>query len=372
MGDDPSQYDAVFPHSAKPEIENSAMSKALQRLFDAVAPCRRRRPSIPLAEVDESEFMPETHAGGVVSAETEVPSALLVQQIESLPAHVQAHLFGFSNIQGASTLGTACTQLNQGIWEDAEVWHAMMVAEQSDVGVVPPQKSAQTLRDDLRWRRYGIDALCGWRKRPPSAQHATALKAAHRAIQGLLPGDGSRSIDAIASAMTDLLRWYDATDDAAHENARALVRAAAARKEVFTGEHIRELRRALEDSKVLRESLTTVPCTMTMDGPAPFAVLFDGDPASSPFFFDDGGSSSDGDCSPSSSRSSIFGSATTRPRHSEGDASPKVAKRSNSLFSSASNSPEVSSLAPFSCLDDDDAAMDRVINALRDTTVVSQ
>jgi hypothetical protein len=156
--------------------------------------------------------------------------------------------------------------------------------------------------------------------------------------------------------MADLLRWYDATDDVAHENARALVKAAAARKEVFSGEHIRELRRALDDSKVLRESLSTVPCTMTMDGSAPFGVLFGDDQDSSQFFRDEAGSTSDGDCSPSSASSIIFGSGSSRPTSRLGT------KTGSGFFSSSHNSPEV----PFRGLDVDDAAMDRVLNALRD------
>lgn len=378
MGDDPSSDDAVPLGSISSGLEypsirtsicpqsigasNKQNQSRLQRLFGAVATrCQRRRHSAPSVVVDQGEptlIKPSADipAQGVAHHHA-IHSA--VQQMESLPAHIQAHLFGFSNLQGASSLATTCSELHQGIWEDAEIWKDIFVGEQPEGHkVVPTQKAAQTLRDDVRWRRYGIDALCGWRKRPPAAQHATALKAAHRAIYGLLPGDGPRNIDSIVSAMTDLLRWYDATDDAAHENARALVKAAAARKEVFTREHIRELRRALDDSKVLRESLTTTPLTMTMEGSSPFAVLFNDEPSSSPFFLDDGGSSSDVDRSPSSS---IFHSRAAN------DLTPKVAKRGSSF---SSFSPEASSTSPFGFLDEDDAAMDRVLNALRDTTAV--
>jgi hypothetical protein len=248
------------------------------------------------------------------------------QHISSLPAHIQASIFSFSGMQGASALAMVCTGLHQDIWDDADIWHAMVVLEQPHRQIVlseAPQMAAQMLRDELRWERYGIAALRNWRKRPPAAHHAYALKAAQRAIHGLLPGDGPRCIEAIVSAVTDLLRWYDSSDDAAHENARLLVQKAAAKKDVFNRDQIRELRRALEDSKVLRVSLVTIPQTLTVDDPAPFGVLF--------------------------SEAEFMPSFTDDRSYSDGDASP----------------------APHRC-GDDHAAMDRILDALRHDTMMRQ
>lgn len=217
-----------------------------------------------------------------------------------LPECVVAQVMKCSGTAGASALSLVCPELYQNIWENIDVWQAFLGCTAF--------MSATALRDEHRWACYGIDTLCGWRKRPPAAGHAVALKSAHRAIHGLIPEDAPRRIENVVAALADLLRWYDATDNEAHKSARELVRAVTLRPEVFSADHVHELRRALGDSRVLRKTLRAPPSPVTnhsSDSDAgPFSILFEDDA-----FAAAETASSDGDMTPVSCAGSCFGLA---------------------------------------------------------------
>lgn len=204
-----------------------------------------------------------------------------------LPECVHAHVMKYSGTAGASALSLTCSKLYQSTWESVDVWQAFLGCT--------ALMSATALRDEHRWASYGIDTLCGWRKRPPAAGHAAALKGALRAIHGLIPEDAPRRIEIVVSSLADLLRWYDSTDNAAHKSARELVKAVSTRPEVFSADHVQELQRALDDSRVLRKTLR-VPIGRAQDrspDPGPFAILFEDDA-----FAGAESGSSDGELSP--------------------------------------------------------------------------
>jgi hypothetical protein len=187
------------------------------------------------------------------------------EPLTQLPECLQAHIMDFSGIQAAASLAQASRKLKNDVWENSEVWQALLNAtESSDTfALVSPSLSASKLRDQYRWNCFGIDAICTWHSLPLDTEHAPILRNARRALRGLLPSDAPKHIDTVVSAVTDLLRWYNAADDVAYQCACDLVETAQNRSDVFTACHIKELVDALEDSASFRTMLVEAMSDLT-------------------------------------------------------------------------------------------------------------
>lgn len=196
-------------------------------------------------------------------AESELAAAgpSSAEQFVSLPECVQAQVLEFAGVKGASSLGLACSALRREAWDSAEVWRARLASSASSaVAVIADSGSVESIRDQYRWKHYGLDALCSWRvlggpnQDHADAEHPQLVQSARRAVSGLMPTDVDH-LDIVVDALVDLLGWYNATDDKLHESADELVRYAAARTDIFSVCHEQRLSIALEDAVAVRSML---------------------------------------------------------------------------------------------------------------------
>lgn len=309
----------------------------------------------PTMELEHQLFcsMPEPPTPGAAAKKDSEASTFEIL-VSSMPAQTLAHVFTYCGIQSAAQLGPVCTHLHACVWDSTEVWQAFLGSTAIN--------SAAALRNDHRWHCYGIDSLVSWRKRPPSGEHSAALQAACRAIHGLTVSDPPRRVDAVASALTDLLRWFDSTDNEAYEKAKELVKTVAAQSEILTTEHVHELRRALCDSQVLRKSLRhqSSPVSSASFAGA-FATLFENDELfrahesepTSPMM--------------KSTCDSLASTPTVSDRRPHSDEESSADELSMDRIFSALRQPELGWFEDDDEFTEDDSSMDRIFSALAGT-----
>lgn len=194
------------------------------------------------------------------------PSASLGAFTE-LPEVLRAHVLEFSGNTGASSLSLASQDLCTSIWKNQEVWQARLAI----IGVSATAGPTTDLQEEYRWRSCGIHALCksGMQSAGTGSDGVTALKHARRAIKALTREDAA-FMDLISMNLADLIRWYDYTDESAHDAARTLVQDIIGRNHLFTSEHVRDVSSAFDSACSLRELLLVAETELASEDEDPW------------------------------------------------------------------------------------------------------
>lgn len=180
-------------------------------------------------------------------------SSALVASVQGLPEVLQAHVLMFTGNAGASSLCLASPDLYRSIWQNREFWQACLASTGVQSRLQTHEIPVSDLLDRYRWQSCGIDALC----RPGiQSVDVTLLKQGRCAVRGLIREDAS-FMDLISMGLSDLIRWYDCTDESQHHAAQTLLQDIKERSHLFSSDHMRDIFAAFDSACSLRDLLLT-------------------------------------------------------------------------------------------------------------------
>jgi len=179
-----------------------------------------------------------------------IPSSFSTE-FRGLPEVLKAHVLEFSGNSGSLSLCLASQDLHTCTWQSREVWQARLAL----TGAIASAGPTADLRDQYRWQSCGIDALCRFAEQQIGTSNGVSVLAnASRAVRALEREDAP-FMDLISTILADLMRWYDSTDELAHEAAQGLLQVVNSRSYLFTSEHTRSISSAFDSACSLREVL---------------------------------------------------------------------------------------------------------------------
>jgi len=174
-----------------------------------------------------------------------------VTEFSELPEVLKAHVLEFSGNSGSLSLCLASQDLHTCAWQSREVWQALLASTGATASAGP----TADLREEYRWKSCGIDALCRFGEQPIGTSNGVSVLANASCAVRALQREDAPFMDLISTILTDLIRWYDYTDDSAHQTAQGLLQDVNSRSYLFTSEHMRSMSSAFDSACSLREVL---------------------------------------------------------------------------------------------------------------------